>query len=133
MPCHLTRQSPGLARTFALASFAMFAAVSSLLMSCGQSTQLKDQQDEARIAKALSDIKTLSKAVMLFAMEDRRLPDSLDDVAKKLGQIPHDPWGNAYRYVRIGPTDFDITCLGSDGEVGGEGLAADLNRESTRE
>ena len=42
--------------------------------------------------------------------------------------LPKDPWGNdyAYRYPgKHGP--FDLYSLGSDGQPGGEGEAADIN------
>lgn len=43
--------------------------------------------------------------------------------------IPRDPWGNAYVYASPGernPRGFDLASLGSDGQLGGEGDAADI-------
>jgi general secretion pathway protein G len=48
-----------------------------------------------------------------------------------LPKLPEDPWGNPYKYmspvqrgdIRI---DYEITSLGTDGEVGGEGINADI-------
>lgn len=43
------------------------------------------------------------------------------------GQIPADPWGNAYEYRTPGRTKaYGISSLGSDGRRGGEGDAADI-------
>lgn len=42
--------------------------------------------------------------------------------------VPRDPWGHAYVYRAPGEHgDIDITSLGSDGQAGGLGEAADIN------
>lgn len=42
--------------------------------------------------------------------------------------IPVDPWGRAYVYTAPGQHgDYDLSSLGSDGQPGGEGEAADVN------
>jgi general secretion pathway protein G len=44
-------------------------------------------------------------------------------------QVPLDPWGTAYVYASPGdvhPTGYDLTSLGADGAVGGEGENADI-------
>lgn len=40
-----------------------------------------------------------------------------------------DPWGNPLRYLAPGPngTPFEVTSLGSDGQPGGQGEAADIS------
>ena len=43
--------------------------------------------------------------------------------------IPVDPWGRAYIYKYPGEHNADepeITCLGADGQPGGEGIMADI-------
>jgi general secretion pathway protein G len=41
--------------------------------------------------------------------------------------LPLDPWKKAYIYRRPGQHgDFDLMSLGSDGQEGGEGDAADI-------
>ena len=41
--------------------------------------------------------------------------------------VPKDPWGNEYVYVSPGEHgDFDLYSMGSDGQVGGTGDAADI-------
>ena len=44
------------------------------------------------------------------------------------GELPVDPWGNAYRYRVPGASgrDFDIFSLGADNAPGGEGENADI-------
>jgi general secretion pathway protein G len=42
--------------------------------------------------------------------------------------IPVDPWGRAYVYAAPGQHgDYDLSSLGSDGQPGGEGEAADVH------
>ena len=46
--------------------------------------------------------------------------------------VPLDPWGNGYVYRFPGTAggDYDLLSLGSDGEAGGDGNAADIAREN---
>lgn len=44
-------------------------------------------------------------------------------------EVPQDPWGNPYVYVSPGEihlTGYDLTSLGADGAVGGDGDDADI-------
>jgi general secretion pathway protein G len=44
------------------------------------------------------------------------------------GKVPKDPWGNDFVYLSPGSHgDFDLSCLGKDGEPGGEGVDKDIN------
>jgi len=56
-----------------------------------------------------------------------------------LPRLPEDPWGNPYKYLSPSQTpiqnsgqssglrgEYDIISLGTDGEVGGEGINADI-------
>ena len=45
------------------------------------------------------------------------------------GELPKDPWGNAYRYANPSNGNFEIVSLGSDGAPGGEGEAADIRNK----
>jgi general secretion pathway protein G len=42
--------------------------------------------------------------------------------------IPKDPWGRDYLYRYPGEhgDEPDVVCLGADGQLGGEGLNADI-------
>ena len=44
------------------------------------------------------------------------------------GKVPKDPWGNDFIYISPGvhSKDYDLICLGADGEEGGEGFDADI-------
>ena len=50
----------------------------------------------------------------------------------KTGAVPTDPWGHIYVYrapAERGP--YEIVSLGSDGQEGGAGTAADISNEGT--
>ena len=63
----------------------------------------------------------------------RVAPSGMESKAKSepylTKDVPLDPWGNAYQYQSPGLNggdSFTITCLGSDGQPGGTGDAADI-------
>ena len=88
-------------------------------------------RERARVAVAISDMKTIEAAAFNFFADNLALPDTLDQV--RLGNF-RDPWGNPYVYVRINGgnlkgtgklrkdhfmvpvnTDFDLYSKGRDG------------------
>ncbi|MFQ3586836.1 MAG: type II secretion system major pseudopilin GspG [Fimbriimonadaceae bacterium] len=99
---------------------------------------------EAKIAKAQSDIASLSSLVQQFRLDTGRYPTTEEglealrvpppDVTGWRGpyttkEIPNDPWGNPYIYEypgRAGEESFIIASLGRDGQEGGEGEDADI-------
>lgn len=101
--------------------------------------------DEAKRAKAASDISTLSGLLQQFYIDTGRFPTTEEglsalrtppsDVRNWQGPyttkpIPLDPWENEYIYEFPGPSGepntFLLMSLGSDGAPGGEGSAADI-------
>ena len=48
----------------------------------------------------------------------------------KKKEIPKDPWGNDYQYIRYPDGRFDLLSYGADGREGGEEYDADLGGES---
>ena len=88
-------------------------------------------RERARVAVAISDIKTIETAIFNFFADNGSLPDTLAQVGR--GNIL-DPWGNPYSYLRIDGgnlkgkgklrkdhfmvpvnTDFDLYSMGKDG------------------
>ncbi|MBN2321075.1 MAG: type II secretion system protein GspG [Acidobacteria bacterium] len=86
--------------------------------------------NNARIVKAIGDIKKIGSDVSLYQLANNQLPDSLDDL-----QLENrtDPWGNDYQYLKIAGgkdkgscrkdkflnplnNDFDLYSKGRDGE-----------------
>jgi general secretion pathway protein G len=86
--------------------------------------------ERARVAKAIAEVKNIEKAVYHYFVDHDEFPDSLGQAG--FGGYK-DPWGHAYRYLRIdggGPgkgkmrkdhslvpvnSDFDLYSMGRDG------------------
>lgn len=102
-------------------------------------------QDKAMVQKAKGDIRLLEQAIEMYRLdmldypdEDaglealRALPPGADngDRYRTGGYVkflPDDPWGRPYIYRYPGEYGVvDILSYGSDGQPGGEGLAADV-------
>ena len=107
--------------------------------------------DEARVTVAKTDIKTIGSALEIYRLDNRSYPTTsqgLRALVEKptsppspanwhdggyLGEVPSDPWGNAYVY-RAGRTSdgFELISLGADGKQGGTGVDADLSNKAPR-
>lgn len=86
--------------------------------------------ERARVARAIAEVKNIEKAVYDYFADHDEFPDTLGQVGFGGYQ---DPWGHAYRYLRIdggGPgkgkmrkdhslvpvnSDFDLYSMGPDG------------------
>lgn len=99
---------------------------------------LAGKPDEAKIAKAQTDIAALESALDLYRLDNHKYPatdDGLDVLLEKGGKLnqsylkklPDDPWGNPYQYLNPGVHgSIDIYSFGADGGEGGEGVDADI-------
>ncbi|MCX8063811.1 MAG: type II secretion system protein GspG [Candidatus Hydrogenedentes bacterium] len=87
--------------------------------------------DDADQAKAKAEISNLKTAVKMYRIKNKRLPNTLDEVASFLDppKVPLDPWGNPYVYTKEGNSAFKIVCYGADGSPGGSGVNADITSE----
>lgn len=87
--------------------------------------------DDADQAKAKTEIKSLKQAVQMYRIKNKRLPNSLDEVAPFLDppRVPVDPWGNKYVYQKEGNSQFKIISYGADGSPGGSGVNEDISSE----
>ncbi|HPG30563.1 MAG TPA: type II secretion system protein GspG [bacterium] len=56
--------------------------------------------EKAKIAVAVTNIASLNKSILLFRMDNNRIPDeSLEElVPLYMPKIPLDPWNNPYKY-----------------------------------
>jgi general secretion pathway protein G len=98
---------------------------------------------ESRVKAAKIQMQSFSSALDLFYLDAGRFPNSSEGLAAliqpfsgssgwngpylKGGTVPNDPWGNTYVYKQPGEKDpYEIRSLGSDGQEGGTGTAADL-------
>jgi len=104
-----------------------------------------DRPDQARVARAQSDIAAISSAVNLYRLDNFRYPTteqglaalvqrpSIDPPAPNwstsgyMDRLPKDPWGNPYQYLSPGVHgEFDVFTYGADGAAGGQGSDADV-------
>jgi len=106
--------------------------------------------EEAKRVKAKLQIENLEAALKLYKLDNGTYPTTeqgLEALVQKpatgavsanwreggyleKGKIPLDPWNRPYVYVSPGVKnkDFDLKSLGGDGEEGGEGESADIER-----
>ena len=108
--------------------------------------RLISRAGEAKIAKAASDIATLSSALSQFRLDCDRFPtteEGLDALRTQPSDvkgwrvylekpIPADPWGNPYVYEYPGSGGEDTYTLlsyGKDGAPGGEGENQDIGND----
>jgi general secretion pathway protein G len=106
--------------------------------------------EEAKKIKAKLQIENLEAALKLYKLDNGMYPTTeqgLEALVQKpatgavtgnwreggyleKGKVPQDPWGRPYVYVSPGikNKDFDLKSLGGDGEEGGEGENADIER-----
>lgn len=99
--------------------------------------------DQAAVARARSDIQSLSSQLELFKTDNFRYPSGDEGIEALVQQPPNvknypkggyikklntDPWGNDYLYFSpVEGADYEILSMGSDGMEGGEGFAADIS------
>ena len=105
---------------------------------------LINRTGQAKVAKAQSDIATVSGLVQQFRIDTGGYPTPEEGLQALTVQpsgvtnwqgpysrkeIPNDPWGNPYVYQFPGPLgedSFSLLSYGSDGAPGGTGDAADI-------
>ena len=104
-----------------------------------------DRPDQARAARAASDIAAIASAVNLYRLDNFRYPTTEQGlqalVSRPVGEpaapnwaengymdrLPTDPWGRPYQYLSPGVHgEFDIFTYGADGVTGGTGADADI-------
>jgi len=78
------------------------------------------------------DFKTLETELDLYIVHKGGLPSQSDGLKALVTagisrELPRDPWGNPYHYA-VNGEEVTLSSLGSDGEPGGSGTAADITR-----
>jgi general secretion pathway protein G len=98
---------------------------------------------ESKVKTAKIQIQSFASALELFYLDAGRFPSSAEGLAAlvqpvggvaawngpylKGRNVPLDPWGKAYVYRSPGEHGiYDVVSLGSDGQEGGSGTAADI-------
>ncbi|GAA5216550.1 type II secretion system major pseudopilin GspG [Corallincola platygyrae] len=106
---------------------------------------LLGNKEKADTQKVISDITALEQTLDMYKLDNAMYPTTeqgLEALVDKptsapeprkyredgyIKRLPKDPWGNEYMYLSPGERGkYDLYSLGSDGEEGGEGTAADI-------
>jgi general secretion pathway protein G len=101
--------------------------------------------DDARVAKAKQDIRSLETALTMYYLDNSKYPTNEQGLTALVTQptdptirnwkaggyierISKDPWGNDYQFVFPGTHGkaYDLCTLGADGQPGGDGINADI-------
>ncbi len=110
------------------------------------------QVEEARVKKALSDIRAIESALNLYRLDNFNYPTTDQGIqalvtkpsgspeAKNwrkggyLPRMPLDPWGSEYQFANPGASgaEFDLFTFGADGKLGGEDNNKDLSTADLR-
>ncbi|MBN8292970.1 type II secretion system major pseudopilin GspG [Rhodobacter sp. NTK016B] len=104
-----------------------------------------DRPDQARAARAQSDIAAIGSALNLYRLDTGSYPSTDQGLAALvsrptiapvpqnwadggyLERVPEDPWGRAYLYLAPGVHGpYDLVSYGADGRSGGTGADADI-------
>jgi general secretion pathway protein G len=102
-----------------------------------------NRADDARVTAARTDVGNLMQALKLYKLDNRNYPtpeQGLQALVIRpttgpapinwkpyIDKLPTDPWGHPYQYMNPGVKgEVDVLSLGADGQVGGEGLNADI-------
>jgi general secretion pathway protein G len=107
--------------------------------------RIMDQPDQARVVKAKQDVRTLVSALNMYRLDNFVYPSTeqaLDALADQpsgspaapnwkaggyIEHLPQDPWGSDYQYLNPGiHGEVDVYSLGADGQLGGDGINADI-------
>jgi general secretion pathway protein G len=98
---------------------------------------------ESKVKTARIQIESFSAALDLFYLDNARYPSSSEGLAAlvqrpavasawngpyiKSGTVPADPWGHPYVYrAPAEHAPYEIVSLGSSGQAGGAGTAAEI-------
>lgn len=105
--------------------------------------KVMSRPDEARMVAARQDIATITQALKLYRLDNRRYPTTEQGLAalvrkpeveplppnwkSYVERLPQDPWGSPYQYLNPGlHGEVDVFSYGGDSKAGGEGVDADI-------
>ena len=146
--CHLLRSARGFTFIEIMVVVAILAILAALVIP-----RIMGRTDDAKRTAAKVQIRNIEGALQLYKLDNGVYPSteqglkalvdkpSVGVIPKKwkvggyLPKLPEDPWQNSYKYVSPSQRrtaagtpvgDYEIISLGTDGEVGGEGINADI-------
>lgn len=145
---HLLRNARGFTFIEIMVVVAILAILAALVIP-----RIMGRTDDAKRTAAKVQIRNIEGALQLYKLDNGVYPSteqglkaliekpSVGVIPKKwkiggyLPKLPEDPWQNPYKYVspsqKRTPSgsplgEYEIMSLGTDGEVGGEGINADI-------
>ncbi|MFQ5351675.1 MAG: type II secretion system major pseudopilin GspG [Candidatus Binatia bacterium] len=128
---------------FTLIEILVVVMILGLLISLA-APRIIGRTDEARVTKAMADIRAIEEALKLYRLDSGLYPTSeqgLSALVEKpqtgvvpkhwreggyLERVPLDPWDNEFIFAGEG-SSYVLRSLGADGEEGGEGVNADID------
>ena len=136
-PAHITRRACG----FTLIEIMLVVIIIGVLAAMVV-PRLVGRTEQAKTARAKSDISAIGLALDLYELDIGRYPESLEELVAKdapssVGEgikwngpylkkgLPKDPWGRAYEYQRQSQhnQDYDLSSLGADGKPGSDDVS----------
>jgi general secretion pathway protein G len=146
---HILRSERGFTFIEIMVVVAILAILAALVVP-----RIMGRTDDAKRTAAKVQIRNIEGALQLYKLDNGIYPTSeqglkalvekpsVGVIPKKwkiggyIDKLPEDPWGNPYKYQSPAPiqqgqygqikADYEIMSLGTDGEVGGEGVNADI-------
>ena len=130
-------------RGYTLVEILVVITIIGLLMSL-VGPRVLNYLTESKVKAARIQIQSFTSALDLFYLDAGRYPTSSEGLSVlvarpgagvavwngpylKGGLVPNDPWGKPYVYRSPGEHGaYDLVSLGSDGQEGGTGTAADI-------
>jgi general secretion pathway protein G len=138
------QQRPARERGFTLIEIMVVVIIIGLLAAVIVPSVI-NKVDDARISKAKADIQGLETALTMYRLDNSKYPTTDQGLQALVVQptdpsirhwrqggylqrISKDPWGADYQYANPGShgKEYDLFTLGSDGQPGGDGSAADI-------
>ncbi len=81
----------------------------------------------AKIKEAQTEVAQISQFIDSYYTFQEEMPDTLDDLVNPPGgmapvtrEIPLDPWRNDYQYSKTSDTEYELYCMGPDGNSGSD-------------
>jgi general secretion pathway protein G len=137
---HASRGTAGFTFIEIMVVVAILAILAALVVP-----RIMGRTDDAKRTAAKVQIRNIEGALQLYKLDNGVYPSteqglkalvekpSVGVIPKKwklggyIQKLPEDSWGNPYKYLSPSQRgDYEIISLGTDGEVGGEGINADI-------
>jgi len=137
----IENQKSKIVRGFTLIELMIVVVILGLLATTVM-PKILSRPDQARQAKAATEIRSIQSALALFKTDTGRFPTTAEglqalvtnpgikgyDPDGYLERVPDDPWGNKYIYLSPGlhSKQYDLESFGKDGADGGTDKDADI-------